>query len=116
MILLIILTIVLTILAIILTSIIIGSDENLGNWFVIIIILLLFCSFSIFAIIHIDKLEKVKIYKVKSINTRTTFTITDSIGGYTTKDTVLVNYKTLKIDQIDSSAVKCVIVEQIIKK
>ena len=52
-------------------------------------------------------------YKVKELEKNTVFNISDSIGGFKSKDTVWVNYKKMMVDPLDSIAMQCVIIEEI---
>jgi len=76
---------------------------------------------------ELDNKSKIHYYKVKELERNTMFTITDSIGGYNNiqknttisgrtelyADTIWVNMNTLKIDTKDSTAMMCVIINEI---
>lgn len=53
------------------------------------------------------------IYQVRELEKNTVFNITDSIGGFQTKDSVWVNMSKLMVDPLDSVAMQCVIIKEI---
>ena len=57
--------------------------------------------------------KTVYFYKVKELEKNTVFNISDSIGGFKSKDTVWVNYKKMMVDPLDTVSMRAIIIEEI---
>lgn len=99
--------VIITFIIAILLCLFVESSAPLLFWFLVVTFV---CIFQI-----IDPVEKegIHTYKVRELEKNTTFTITDTIGGYKPLDTAWVNMSKRMIDPADSVAMMVVIVEEI---
>jgi len=103
-------SLIITIIGLVIDSEIAGSIGMIG----------MIISFLIIIAIAITSDQKDKrhtknkyIYQVRELERNTVFNITDSIGGFSAKDTVYINMSKLTIDPKDSVAMIGVIVKEI---
>jgi len=92
-------------------GLIIESEELAASGFVgVIITFIIICTLDV---TQTENNKAVHTYQVRELERNTVFNITDSIGGFSAKDTVYINMSKLTIDPKDSVAMIGVIVKEI---